>query len=179
MKHKMKDQDVYIWSYKSTEGMFEPYHCKSRIGIFSESNNALRDTFWGNLGNNGKWFSLEECKDLIDLKYLGNLNDYTPARETDQAMYDDKDFLNLNHSNRSKGNCYVRKGAVKSKEKMVKIIKRNARQKKREYEWAKMEYERELEMLNNIDTLEYVFANEGVSLADDSYEDGEILGESQ
>lgn len=177
MKHRMKDQDVYRWSYKNTEGMFEPYHCKSRIGIFSESSNALRDTFWGNSGSNGRWFSVEECEDLINLEYLGNLNDYTHAREADQAMYDDKDFLNLNHSNRSKGNCYVRKGATKSKEKMVKIIKRNATKLKSDYEYAKGAYESEIDKLNDINTIEYVFAKDGVSLADDSYEDGLFKGE--
>ena len=176
MKHKMKDQDVYRWSYKSTEGMFEPYHCKSGIGIFSESNKALRDTFWGNLGSNGRWFSVEECEDLIDLKYLGNLNDYTPARETDQAMYDDKDFLNLNHSNSSRGNCYLRKGAVKSKEKMHKIIKRNAAKLKADYEYARRAYQQEIDKLGCED-LEYVSALDGVSLADDSYEDEEFKGE--
>lgn len=172
----MKDQDVYRWSYKSTEGMFEPYHCKSGIGIFSESNNALRDTFWGNLGSNGRWFSAEECEDLIDLKYLGNLDEYTPARETDQAMYDDKDFLNFNHSNSSRGNCYIRKGAVKSKEKMYKIIKRNAAKLKADYEYARKAYQWEIDKLGYED-LEYVSALDGVSLADDSYEDEEFKGE--
>lgn len=166
----MKNLDVYRWSYKNTEGMFEPYHCKSRIGIFSEDSNSLKDTFWGNLGSNGRWFSLEECEHLIDLEYLGNLDDYTPARESDQAMYDDKDFLNLNHSNNYKDNCYLRKGATKSKEKMHKIVKRNAAKLKVDYEYAKKAYQWEINKLD-YEELEYVSALDGVSLADNSYED--------
>ena len=166
----MKNLDVYRWSYKNTEGMFEPYHCKSRIGIFNGDSNSLRDTFWGNSGSNGRWFSLEECKHLIDLEYLGNLNDYTPAHESDQAMYDDKDFLNLNHSNNSRGNCYLRKGATKSKEKMHKIVKRNAVKLKADYEYAKKTYQWEIDKLDH-EELEYVSALDGVSLADNSYED--------
>lgn len=174
----MKNQDVYRWSYKNTEGMFEPYHCKSRIGVYSEKDNMLRDTFWGTLSSNGKWFSVKECEELLDLTYLGNLDDFEPASEYDQAMYNDKDFLNLNHSNSSRNNTYVRKGAIKSKEKMQKIIKRNAAKLKADYEYAKRAYQQELDKLGYED-LEYVSALDGVSLADESYEDEQFKGDTE
>ena len=85
-------------------------------------------------------------------------------------MYDDKDFLNLNHSNNSRGNCYLRKGATKSKEKMHKIVKRNAVKLKADYEYAKKTYQWEIDKLDH-EELEYVSALDGVSLADNSYED--------
>lgn len=172
----MKNQDVYRWSYKNTEDMFEPYHCKSRIGIYKAERDVLADTFWSGSYHNNRCFSMKECEELLDLTYLGNLGDFESAREYDQAMYDDKDFLNLNHSNSSRGNCYLRKGAVKSKEKMHKIIKRNAAKLKADYEYARKAYQREIDKLGYED-LEYVSALDGVSLADDSYEDEEFKGE--
>lgn len=175
MENKMKNQDVYRWSYKNTEGMFEPYHCKSRIGIYRDEKNVLADTFWSGSYHNNRCFSMKECEELIDLTYLGNLDDFESASKSDQAMYDDKDFLNLNHSNSSRGNCYLRKGAVKSKEKMHKIIKRNAAKLKEDYEYAKRAYQWEIAKLDS-EELEYVSALDGVSLADDSYQDEGFKG---
>lgn len=165
----MKNQDVFRWYYKDTSDKFEPYHCKARIAIFNGE--VLYDIFWGKQPHNNHWFNAENCEELIEIEYLGNLLDFEPANKSDRAMYNDVDFMDLNHGNSSSGNYYLRKGAVKSKDKMVKIIKRNAAKLKSDYKSAKRAYEWELDKLSNIDTVEYVFANEGVSLADDSYED--------
>ena len=167
----MKNQDVFRWYYKETSDKFEPYHCKACIAIFNGE--VLFDIFWGKQSHNNHWFNNEDINSLIELEYLGNLLDFEPARKSDRAMYNDVDFLDLNHSNSSRGNYYLRKGVVKSKEKMVKIIKRNAAKLKSDYEYAKRAYEREMDKLNDINTIEYVFAEDGVSLADDSYEDGQ------
>ena len=165
----MSNRDVFRWSYKDRLGSMEQmYWCCSRIGIWNDSEEILVDTFWST--KSGKCFGIDSCKEELELEYLGNLSDYSPARESDQAMYDDKDFMNLNHSNSSKGNCYLRKGAVKSKEKMHKIIKRNAAKLKADYEYAKKAYQWEIDNLGCED-LEYVSALDGVSLADESYED--------
>ena len=171
----MKNQDVFRWYYKETLDKFEPYHCKARIAIFNGE--VLYDIFWGKQPHNNHWFNSEDIDNLIELEYLGNLLDFEPARKSDRAMYNDVDFLDLNHSNNSRGNYYLRKGAVKSKEKMVKIIKRNAVKLKSDYEYAKVAYESEIDKLNDINTIEYVFAKDGVSLADDSYEDELFKGE--
>lgn len=156
--------------------MFEPYHCKSRIGVYKAEKDVLADTFWSGGYHNNRCFSMKECEELLDLTYLGNLDDFEPASEHEQAMYDDKDFLNLNHSNRSRNNTYVRKGVIKSKEKMQKIIKRNATKLKADYEYAKRAYQQELDKLGYED-LDYVSALDGVSLADESYEDEQFKGE--
>lgn len=170
----MNNQDVYKWYYKDDyiANKSEPYWCCSQIAIFN--GRYLVDTFWG--GSDNRYFKPENLEDKIEVVYLGNLLDFKPANESDQAMYDDKDFLNLNHSNSSRGNCYLRKGAVKSKEKMHKIIKRNAAKLKADYEYAKKAYQWELDKLG-YEELEYVSALDGVSLADESYEDAQFKGD--
>lgn len=119
----VSDGAVYSWSYKETNdpGPYGDYHCCSRIGIFQ--NGELHDTFWGfpeSYGNSRK-FGLDRMKDL-KLKFLGNLRDYEKRSEYAEAYYDSEDVMNLNHSNSSRGNFYVRKSARRSERKMIEYV---------------------------------------------------------
>ena len=174
IKNNWKDGDIYRWSYNTEESQRRKDHhniywCCSRIGIVR--NGILTDTFWS--GGNRRSFNLEETLSKLDLEYLGNLNDYEPCNQQDQAMYDDKDFLNLSHPNNS-NQYFLKKGAVKSKEKMIKIIKRNALKLQFDYEYAKRALEWELEKLDNLDELNYAYGLDGVNLTDDNYCDEEF-----
>lgn len=171
----MKVNDVFRWSYKDTTGKFEPYHCKSRIMIFDGE--ILFDTFWGNRPYDNHWFSPNKVEVLLEYEYLGNLDEFEPCSESEQAMYDDKDFMNLNHSNSSRNNYYLRKGATKSLEKMKKVLKRNILDVEAVYRSAKWDYERELKALEELTEDSYVSARNGVPMCDEYYaDDQEIKG---
>lgn len=169
----MKVNDVFRWSYKDTMDMFEPYHCKSRIMIFN--GDILFDTFWGNRTHNNRWFTPEEAEEILQLDYLGNLDEFESCREYDQAMYDDKDFMNLNHSNSSRNNYYLRKGATKSLEKMKKVLKRNILDVEAVYRSSKWDYERELKALEELTEDSYVSARNGVPMCDEHYVDNQEI----
>jgi hypothetical protein len=47
------------------------------------------------------------------------------AKEYQADYYDDADIVNLNHSNSSRDNFYLRKGAKKSQAKMLEVARRN------------------------------------------------------
>lgn len=167
--------DVFRWYYKDTTGRFEPYHCKSRIMIFN--GDIFFDTFWGNVPHRNTWFTQDEADNLLELQYLGNLDEFESCREHDQAMYDDKDFMNLNHSNSSRDNYYLRKGATKSLDKMKKVLKRNILDVESVYQSAKWDYERELRALEELTVDSYVSARNGIPMCDDFYnDDQEIKG---
>lgn len=166
-----KDGDVYLWSfndqeYEKRKDHHDMYWCCSRIGIVA--NEFLVDTYWGSSLN--KMFTIDDVNEKLVVAYKGNLNDYTPCRKEDQAMYNDEDILNLSHPN-SSNQYYLRIGALKSKEKMVKVIKRNALKLQHDIEYAKSSLTWELDKLNNLDTLNYTYGLDGVSLEDVSYVD--------
>ncbi|MEG2307213.1 MAG: hypothetical protein RSB94_07730 [Erysipelotrichaceae bacterium] len=177
-----KNGDVYKWSWNEVEynrrkDLANLYWCESRIGIVDGE--CLVDTFWSG-GSNSRCFDKNDVLTKLDVQYLGNLNDYQPCRKEMQAMYDDKDFLDLSHSNNGiSGAYYLRKDATKSKEKMVKIVKRNALLLQYKVESAKRALEWELTKLRNSEEIDYAYGLDGVSLSDESYvdEDFYLLGE--
>lgn len=167
-----EDGDVYRWSWSESEynkrkDLANLYWCESQIAIVR--GDYLEDTFWSG-GEHSRCFPKENINEVLNLTYLGNINDYTPCREEDQAMYDDKDFLNLSHANNC-GEYHLKIGAVKSKEKMIKVTKRNALKLRYKVESAKRALEWELDKLKNVNELEYAYGIEDVSLHDNSYLD--------
>lgn len=167
-----KDGDVYRWSwceseYNKRKDLANLYWCESQIAIVR--GDFLEDTFWSG-GCQSRCFKKDAVQEMLSLIYLGNINDYTPCRKEDQAMYDDKDFLNLTHAN-NRGEYYLKVGAVKSKEKMIKVTKRNALKLRYKLESAKRAFEWEIEKLKNTEQLEYAYGIEDVSLDDNSYFD--------
>lgn len=119
----LKEGDVYRWSYRDpkTDGRaYGSYHCCSRIAIVHRG--TLKDTFWqiGQSFSDGRSFSLEDLPKL-ELKFLGNLSDMASAKEYEADYYDDADIVDLNHSNSTRGNFYLRKGAKRSQDKMLAV----------------------------------------------------------
>ena len=151
-----KEGDVFSWSYKETDyNSSTQYWCCSREGVVA-SNGILYDTFWGiGINGNGRRFQLEDLESEIDVKFLANLNDYEPCKKEDRAYYDDKDFLDLSNSNNS-GKYYLRKGAVKSLDKMRKILQRNVKDAERKLVRAKQDLEWEKRNLEELTIDSYV-----------------------
>ena len=86
----------------------------------------LMDLFWS-MGQSSQSKRLDTNK--VNLVYLGNLDDYQEVRTTDEFRYYNKeDTLNILHANHSGnwGKCFfIKKDAVKSKDKIKQeLVKR-------------------------------------------------------
>lgn len=113
----LKEGDVFRWSYSDPNIQDRPwgsYHCCSRIAVVRGG--MLRDTYW--IGGDNRSFGLDDLPRL-ELKRLGNLSELEPHMEYDADYYDDADIVDLNHANSTRGNFYIRKGAVRSSAKML------------------------------------------------------------
>lgn len=134
-----RENDIFRWSYKDRisigKSHTDLYWCKSRIFIFR--NGHFVDTYWHGSGDNST-FSMERIEKDIDLEYLGNFDELERTDEWNQDYYEEKDIVNLNHPNSRKGNVYLRKGAQKSRDKMLEVATYNlekAESKLRSAEW--------------------------------------------
>jgi hypothetical protein len=105
---EIKDGDIFRWRYKDETsedmGAYRRYHCKSQIA----RDGRLTDTFWGGLSTNISW-KYSDALERLDLTHIANFADLDSQQEYMAAYYDDADCVNLNHSNSSKGNFYIRK----------------------------------------------------------------------
>lgn len=123
----LREGDVYRWRYsdpKADARQYGSYHCCSCLAIVH--NGRLRDTFWqiGGSFSDGRSFGLDDLSKL-ELTILGNLSDLEKVPEYQSDYYDEADTVNLNHSNSTRGNFYLRKGAVRSQKRMLDICRRN------------------------------------------------------
>lgn len=119
--------DIFRWSYRDPSAdqrayqrAYGSYHCCSRIAVFKGG--FLRDTFW-NSGYDDRWFKPEDFPKL-ELTFVANFYDLELAPEYQADYYDDADIVNLNHSNSTRGNFYLRKGAVRSQKKQLEVCRR-------------------------------------------------------
>lgn len=127
----MKDGDIFHWRYKypNPDWSNVTYWAKSCIGVVVGG--FLADTFWiHDLTNprvtqdTNRW-SVEEAAEKLDLDFIANMADLEKVDEWKLAYYADVDVVNLNHSNSSKGNAYIRKGAKRSSDKMLESARYN------------------------------------------------------
>jgi hypothetical protein len=110
-----KNNDVIRWWYSEDElkrrnhgnNNGTTYWCMSQLAIFKDG--FFRDTFWWH-GSDNKKIYLKELENVIEFKYLGNLDDYE-KHSNPYERYNPDDILNLNHANNSRDNIYLKKGA--------------------------------------------------------------------
>lgn len=127
----LKDGDVYRWSYRDPgdDAAYGRYHCCSMIAIVHAG--KLRDTYWqiGESFSDGRSFGVDALYKL-NLTFLGNLSDFEKVRDHNSDYYADDDVMNLNHSNSTSGNFYLRKRAVRCPKKMLQIAELKLEQSK-------------------------------------------------
>lgn len=114
----LKEGDIYRWGYREPgdDRNYGRYHCCSNIAIV-DKHGRLRDTFWS-CGSDGRSFGVDDLPEL-ELTYLGNMTHLERHPEWQADYYDDADIVNLNHSNSTRDNFYIRKGAKRSPAKML------------------------------------------------------------
>lgn len=118
---KLREGDIYHWRYSDPDpdnGRWNRYHCCSRIAIVDKSG-WLRDTFWHS-GSDGRWFGPDD-RGKIEITFVANMADLDRHPEWQAEYYDEADIVNLNHSNSTRDNFYIRKGAKRSPTKMLAV----------------------------------------------------------
>jgi hypothetical protein len=143
-EHTLKEGDYFKWYYKTTKGMLEPYWCKSRMCKYN-SRGEMKDLFWS-MGDSYDHGCL--ALDEVSLTFLGNINDYYETTEHDMKYYDDRDLLDISHSNHSKnwgGVFFVRRDAVYSKVKIKEMLDKEME----EAQYKKISAQRDIERLDS------------------------------
>lgn len=121
-----RDGDVYFWRYrKEGSALSFQYHCRAQKAIIASG--MLADIYWAyidghhfNISNiGGSWTSLEQANRNILLEYKGNLDEFDVIPDHDAPLYDAADILDLRHANSSQKQIYLRKGAVRSRARML------------------------------------------------------------
>jgi hypothetical protein len=148
----LTEGDIYHWRYIEPDDtrQYGSYHCCSRIAIVN--NGRLRDTFWqiGLSFNDGRSFGVEDLGKL-ELKRLANLSDLVSAKEYEADYYDDSDIFDLNHSNSTRGNFYLRKGAKRSRDKMLAVANQRYAEAESDFHTARRRMEEIGKLIDQID----------------------------
>jgi len=98
----------------------------------------LADTFWGIGNTSGKTFTIAQAEEKGELKFYCNLNDIEPISDVEANYYNDKDIFLLSRQHACVESCryyYKRKGAQRSKEKMLQTITEKIDSAEREAKW--------------------------------------------
>ena len=115
--HNFKEGDYFKWWFKDEYSKGDQtllYWCKSRIARYSGG--KLKDTYWGDCSSN----NYELDTGMVEIQFLGNINDYIRISESDAKYYGKENLLDLSHANnRIQDNLYVRTDAARSKIKMM------------------------------------------------------------
>lgn len=133
-----RENDVYRWNYtvaqieKLDNGSYRDFYwCKSQICIFDGE--KFEDTYWGR-GSENKTFTPKEIGTKIELKFLGNIDDYTKQNYGNYQFftqyYSPEDILDLTHPNSFGAQIYLKNGAAKN----VEIMRAAAQSKIEEME---------------------------------------------
>ena len=172
MSIKLKEGDVFSWSFKNIDRMGDdPYwHCSQicETSVTSDGEVFLYDTYWGDAFRDSRFPSHD--LDRVDLVFLGNLSDYNHCSYADRAFFDDSEFLSLNHCNNTTGNLFIKKSAKKSIKKMRVVARRIVNNNKSKASHYQDKYEESLKQLHDLKIDSTIYLDVAVSL-NDEYED--------
>lgn len=159
---KIKENDVFTWRYtqkhiESLEYKNDLYHCKERLAVAKNVNGTFMffDTFWG-IGRTDNYTFIEaEIDKKYEVEFYCNLDeiDKQPNHSDVKKYYDDKDVFTLHDQHACASSCiyhYLKKGAVKSKDKMIQITKRKIQEIEDKIEYSKSDLIRANKTLDEI-----------------------------
>lgn len=166
-----KNGDIYRWAWNDSEygkrqheiSSGTMYWCCSRIGIVD--GDYIVDTYWGYSGSN-KIFSKEKALEMLELTYVGNMNDLIEADPKQRAYYLDEDCVDLSHPNSSRGNFYIRKGAKKNLDKMKRVLQREIRDKESSIEYVLSQIKNSKALLEELTEDSNMYIDRDTSLYD-------------
>ena len=171
-----KEGDIYRWRWNEREWERRKdqlasgtlYWCCSQICVFKGG--WFVDTYWGDSGSN-KAFSVEDANSKLVLEYVGNFDNLVEADKSQRAYYLDSDCVDISHPNKSRGGFYIRKGAVKSLDKMQRVMRRILRKHERDMQRARDAIERTKAQIADMSIDSYICTFDDTPLHDSSYED--------
>ena len=137
-----KKNDVCKWSFKKSSSGLD-YWCKSQIAIYDGE--EWKDTYCGSDSTN----NATVYPDRVEMQHLGNLDDFIACHEDDFDYYADSDCLDISHANLSKGH-YIRKDAVKSVEKIRKVLESHLESEESKMRQAQLRVESIKYKLSNV-----------------------------
>lgn len=147
------DGDIYRWRYKDEKpehlAAWGRYHCKSRIAIANAG--RLFDTYWGGFGSDSARWTYADAEAQLELTRLGNFSELEKRPDYETMYYDAADIVDLRHPNSSRDNVYIRKGAPRSKAKMLSVLLERVETSERELNYAKLRIERDRERIAAIE----------------------------
>lgn len=124
-----REGDVYFWRYRYESQEFgdftTKYWCCARMAIIVDG--ILHDIYWmyinghklSDHGTHGRYWMPIEAKDRLILLYKGNLDQFDAIADYNEPLYAEADILDLRHANSSQKQIYLRKGAMRSKGRML------------------------------------------------------------
>lgn len=125
----IKPGDVFLFHYHPSKehGWDSRTHCFEGMLVVKEERTGivLCDTYWQNDGTNGRQFTPDRAMAEGVLRHYFNLNDVDSITEWKREYYDDHEIFCLHNQHSCSPSCrnyYVRKGAAKSKEKMMHVV---------------------------------------------------------
>jgi hypothetical protein len=151
---EIKENDVYRFRFNEAElkKRFEPWHCfDGKLVVFKnrEGELRLRDTYWST--GSSRAFTLDEVLKIGSIELICNADEVDPTDEFAYKYYEDDDIYDLSYQHRCCKRYALRRGAEKSKQKMLKTLYGKLSDTQHEIEFA----ERQLETINeNIQKVE-------------------------
>ena len=135
----LREGNIYRWQWKddardSDRGPYRSYHCKSQIAVVK--NGRLLDTFWSGYEES----SLLRREDVI-LTFWANVDDLAVIHHYQTPYYRPQDIVDLRHSNNSNGPVYLRKGAERDADTMLKVVSERIEESNREIVWHQRQLE--------------------------------------
>jgi len=125
---KLKLNDLYKFSYNDeyrSNNMYSNHCFDGQLLVKAGSNGLiLVDTYWGS-GMESKTFTLERALDVGVLNFVCNLDDVEEVCEGERFYYEEEDFFNISSHHGYSKKFVIKKGAVRSKEVMLRRLKYN------------------------------------------------------
>jgi hypothetical protein len=116
-----RDGDIYFWRYREEPLRGYTLRCCARKAIVCDA--ILIDIYSAYIVDHkvsvyrGRRWSRTIAASLLDLEYKGNLDEFDAIADYNEPLYDEADILDLHPS--SPKQIFLRKGAVRSKDRML------------------------------------------------------------
>lgn len=105
---------------------FIPNHCFDGYLIYNGK--FFKDTYWGFDDTQSKGFIFEEVKEKFKWYYYFNFDEVEKFNKYDKQFYNERDIYFIGEQHGCRPHYYLRRGAQKSKEVMVKYCENKIRE---------------------------------------------------
>lgn len=133
----IKVGDVYTFRYFKSDNY--EYHCFDGTLIVKERDNGdkyLEDTYW-DTGGSRVFHSVNEALEKGELTFLFNFDMVEEVSKYMKDYYSDTDFFELYIHAGYRNRYFIKKGAKRSKEKMLEVLENKMKDTERQIESLK------------------------------------------